>query len=115
MLTFTSSNDMKSEITEKLKARLNLTDTTYDAVIDAIVDSAINEIETIRNYPSDCSDEDIWSDMSRYFNNVLELSLYDFNQSGAEGETSHSENGISRVYKDRNACLKGVRQLSVIV
>lgn len=115
MITFTSAEEMKDEVVSRLSVRLKDTTNVDDDVLSGIVDSAINEIETIRNYPSDYDDEMIWKDMSRYFNNALELSLYDFNQIGVEGETGHTENGVTRQYKDRNACLKGVRPLSIIV
>lgn len=115
MNKYTSTEDMKSDVVEKLKTRLTGTANVDEDVLSNIVESAINEIETIRNYPSSYTDDMVASDMSRYFNNAMELSLYDFNQIGAEGETGHTENGITRQYKDRNACLKGVRPLSVIV
>lgn len=115
MKTFASADDMKSEIVEKLQIRLKGTANVDADMLSEIVDSAINEIETIRNYPSDYTEDMIQSDMSRFYNNVYELALYDFNQIGAEGETGHTENGITRQYKDRNACLKGVRPISAVI
>lgn len=37
---------------------------------------------------------------SKYDYKVLEIACYLYNKRGAEGETSHSENGISRAYED---------------
>lgn len=45
---------------------------------------------------------------SKIRNAYRELALYDFNQCGAEGQISHSENGVSRAWKDRKECLNGI-------
>lgn len=37
---------------------------------------------------------------SRYDYKVLEIACYLYNKRGAEGETSHSENGVSRAYEN---------------
>lgn len=37
---------------------------------------------------------------TRYDNVQIEIAAYMLNKRGAEGETSHSENGVSRSYED---------------
>lgn len=48
-----------------------------------------------RAYPFDETKTDI---PDRYIGNVIEIASYLLNKRGAEGETAHSENGISRTY-----------------
>lgn len=48
-----------------------------------------------RAYPFDDTVTDI---PDRYIGNVIEIASYLLNKRGAEGETTHSENGISRTY-----------------
>ena len=43
-----------------------------------------------------------------YISNVKHLASYDYSRIGAEGEDSHSENGINRSYDDRAKCFYGV-------
>lgn len=46
-------------------------------------------------YPFDDTKTDI---PDRYVGNVIEIASYLLNKRGAEGETAHTENGISRTY-----------------
>ena len=48
-----------------------------------------------RAYPFDETKTDI---PDRYIGNVIEIASYLLNKRGAEGDTAHSENGISRTY-----------------
>lgn len=49
-----------------------------------------------RLYPFNADIEEV---PSKYENNVIEIANYMLNKQGAEGETSHNENGISRNYE----------------
>ena len=51
---------------------------------------------------------DVMEDMKNYYSNIKRLSLYDYNQVGAEGQISHSENGINRSWAEREKCLDGI-------
>ena len=48
-----------------------------------------------RVYPYDDTKTDV---PQRYTSNLIEIAVYLLNKRGAEGEISHSENGISRTY-----------------
>lgn len=72
------------------------------------IKNAIREVRGKRNYPEHFTDAQIQKDMEKYYSNIRELALYDFNQSGAEGQMSHNENGTNRTWKSRNDCLIGV-------
>ena len=97
-----------NEILESLKITLGVTEEADIAQLTEILKDAITEIKEARKYPSDISASDIEADMQKYISNVKKLTKYDYNQIGVEYQTSHSENGISRSYMEREKCLDGV-------
>lgn len=64
--------------------------------------SAIREVKLIRDYPDYYTDAMISKDMEHFYSVIRNVALYDYNMIGAEGESMHSENNISRTYVDRN-------------
>lgn len=97
-----------NEILEDLTTELGLTEDSDLAVLTSKIRNAYREVKRTRNYQSSHMQEFIDRDMEGFYSNIRELALYDFNQVGAEGQTSHSENGTSRVWKERRECLNGV-------
>ena len=97
-----------NEILEDLTTELGLTEKSDLAVLTSKIRNAYREVKRTRNYQSGHTQEFIDRDMEGFYSNIRELALYDFNQVGAEGQTSHSENGTSRVWKERRECLNGV-------
>ncbi len=97
-----------NEILEDLTTELGLTEKSDLAVLTSKIRNAYREVKRARNYQSSHTQEFIDRDMENFYSNIRELALYDFNQAGAEGQTSHSENGTNRVWKDRKECLNGV-------
>ena len=78
-------------------------------VLPVKVKGVVRELLNIRNYEnSGMTDEEIEADITRYYTQCMNVARYDYNQLGAEGEESHSENGISRKYVDRNKLWSGV-------
>lgn len=96
------------EILEDLKTELDLKEASDVAVLTSKVKNAYREVKRTRNYQSCHSQEFVDNDMNNFYSNIRELALYDFNQVGGEGQTSHSENGTSRVWKDRKECFNGI-------
>ena len=90
-------------ILEDLGTELGLTEESDLAVLSSKVRNAYREVKRARNYQSSHTQEFIDRDMEGFYSNIRELALYDFNQIGAEGQVNHSENGTSRVWKDRRA------------
>ena len=78
------------------------------ACLSSKIKNAVREVRNKRNYPEHFTDEQIQKDLEKYYSNIRELALYDFNQFGAEGQMSHNENGTNRTWKSRNECLMGV-------
>ncbi len=99
---------LMNEILEDLKTELSLTKESDINILSSKVKNAVREIRRDRDYPAAYTDEMIASDLEIYYSNIRELALYDFNQFGAEGQTSHSENNISRAWKSRSECKAGI-------
>lgn len=83
----------ESQKLERLKV---LSGETDESVLSTFLDLAGERILR-RAYPfrSDIRDVPI-----KYHSTQIDIALYLLNKRGAEGETAHSENGISRSYED---------------
>lgn len=103
------------EILDDLTTELNLTESTDIAILKSKASNSIREVKRARNYQSHHTEEFIQKDLEKYYSNIRELALYDYNQVGAEGETSHSENVTSRAWKDRKECLMGIVPFVTVV
>lgn len=78
-------------------------------VLAVKVKAVVRELLNIRRYEySGMTDETIESDIFNYYTQCMNVARYDYNQLGAEGEESHSENGISRKYTSRGQLWAGV-------
>lgn len=99
---------LSEEILSDLITELDVKDNDEIAKLSIKVKNAEREVKKARNYPNNYTDSMIEEDLESYYSNIKELALYDYNQIGAEGEKSHSENGTSRTWKDRKECLNGV-------
>ena len=100
---------LQDEIVAELTVELQ-DEPTFNVNILAIkVKNAIREVKMKRNYQATSyTDEQVEKDLYNYFSVIKSVALYDYNQIGAEGEQSHSENSISRTWVDRDDLFKGV-------
>lgn len=106
-------NNLLSELSEDLTAELSILDKAFDAkLLLSKIKSAMREVKNTRNYPDYYTEEQIEEDMNRYYSNIRSLALYDYNKIGAEFESSHSENGESRSYMERNKLFAGIIPLA---
>ena len=71
-------------------------DTSKDSFLLFLLDLAGNKLLE-RMYPFDATKTEV---PARYQFKQIEIALFLYNKQGAEGETSHSENGISRAYEN---------------
>lgn len=99
---------LQNEITEDIGKEISYSSCVSYTLIEIKVKNAIREVKNRRSYPSHFTEEAIARDLETLYSNIRDLALYDYNQIGAEGQISHSENGESRNWKDREECLKGV-------
>ena len=78
-------------------------------VLAVKIKAVVRELLSIRNYEySGLSDFEIETDIRRYYTQCMNVARYDYNQLGAEGEDTHTENGISRKYVERSRLWSGV-------
>ncbi len=95
---------------EVMKARLSsLTGETNDNILLTFLEIAAEKVLT-KCYPY-IQDVEGKSVPAKYHNTQLEIAAYLLNKRGAEGETSHSENGINRSYESASvpdSMLKGI-------
>ena len=78
------------------------------SVLAVKVKAVVRELLNIRNYEhSGMTDAEIETDINRYYTQCMNVARYDYNQLGAEGESTHNENGISRSYIERGKLWSG--------
>lgn len=82
-----------AEMLNKLKA---MTDEQAEEVLSTYLEIAGQKILR-KAYPYDDTQTEV---PAKYHYTQLEVAAYLLNKRGAEGETAHSENGISRSYED---------------
>lgn len=103
---------LEEEIIADLTAELS-SDKTFNAnLLLSKVKNALREVKRARNYPSYYTEDQIQSDMYRYFSNIRNIALYDYNQIGAEFQQSSNENSTSRSWIDRDKLFAGIIPLS---
>jgi hypothetical protein len=96
---------------EKLKLWLDIADNSHDGKLQLMLDRAADKIKKKRNWPDDQPMESRWNELQ------IQIALFLWNKRGAEGETSHSENGVSRTYENADvpdSLLDDVTPLAVI-
>ena len=83
-------------------------DTTGESISDEflllLVDSLMDEYKAKRNYPGYFTEEQVDTDVAAYFNRKkayfsMKVIPAMVGKIGAEGQVSHSENGISRTWE----------------
>lgn len=77
---------------------------------------AVREIISKRNYSATSwNDEKKLEDLYTLYATISNLARFDYNQLGAEGESAHSENGVSRTYVSRDSLLKDVHAFVKVI
>lgn len=106
---------LKDQIFESLKAELEITEGERfnPTLLRSKVDNAYREVQTVRRYPVSYSEATIEYDMNNYYSQIRAIAQYDFNQIGAEGQTSFSEDGSSIHYVDRDRLFTGVLPIAI--
>ena len=90
------------ELTEYVRGKaleyVKETGETLETFPLSIVDFVIEHISQSCHFPSHFSDANIVSDLSKGKNSLAMACVEIYAKVGAEGQKSHSENGISRTY-----------------
>ena len=99
---------------QKLKIWLDIadSDTTKDQKLQLMLDRAESAIVHRRNWPDNQPMETRWNELQ------IQIALFLYNKQGAEGETHHSENGVTRTYENADipdSLLNDITPLAVVV
>ena len=92
---------------EILKSLVEIVGDTKDKALTVYLDLAAQKILE-RLYPFDKEQREV---PQRYAYRQCEIAAYFWNKRGAEGETAHNENGISRTYENADvpeSMMKGI-------
>lgn len=109
--------EMKAEILTDLTTELMVTDADLFnlPLLTSKVNNAVMEVKTARKYPSSYTDSMIENDLVNYYSQIRNIAMYDYNQAGAEGQTSYSGDGTSIQYVDRNELFAQIIPLGVVM
>lgn len=108
-------DELVNKIYADLIEELDMSESSDLSMLKSKVKNAYREVKSIRNYPKNYSDEMIAEDMERYFSAIRNLALYDFNQIGVEGESSHNDNTGTRTWVSRKTYLEGVVAICTLI
>lgn len=104
-----SIEGLQNELVADLKTELKNDPNFDEDILKAKVKNAIKDVRQRRNYGATAYKEDsIAEDLESYYSVIRNVALYDYNQIGAEGQVSHDENSVNRVWVDRNKLFNGV-------
>ena len=108
--------DLIEQIIEDLTEELNMTEgKQFNAtLLQSKVNAVYREVKTARKYPKTYNEAAIESDMEDYYSVIRSVSLFDYNQIGAEGQKQYSADGTSIHYVNRDDLFKDVLPISVI-
>lgn len=108
---------VKEDVFESLKIELEITegDKFNATLLESKIDAAYEDVKMARCYPATYSDVAIIDDMERYYSPIRSIALYDYNQVGAEGQSSYSADGTSIHYLSRDKLFKGVLPIGDIL
>lgn len=107
---------LEQEILMDLTQELSGEETFDQAILAVKIKLAVREVMAKRNYSATTWNEDkVLADLTTYYSIISNIARYDYNQLGAEGESSHSENGVSRSYVNRDELFKGVHAFVKII
>ena len=78
-------------------------------ILEVKVKNAIRDVKLKRNYKATSyNEEQIADDLQNYYSTIVNVARYDYNQIGAEGQSQHNENDVSRTWVDRDRLFSDV-------
>ena len=110
------TKSLENEILMDLTAEFCGEETFKQEILAVKVKLAVKEVMSKRNYKATSwNEKQILEDLGNYYATISNIARYDYNQLGAEGESAHSENGVSRTYVNRDDLFKGVHAFVGII
>ena len=116
-MSITSFQELYDEVLADVQSALSADDDYNEGLAGVKVKIAIKDVKERRNYQvTTLSDADIYNDLANnYYSAIFNLAMYDYNQSGVEGEESHNENSVNRHWVKRDDILKEVHAFVGII
>lgn len=107
-MRITLDDEIKQKISDYTKVYFEASgEKISDAYISMLIDMLVEKYMDVRSYPNTWSDSDKENDVIDYFEShaarVASKIPEIYGRMGAEGETSHSENGINRTFGNADA------------
>jgi len=105
------NDELMIELIAELCTDLSIPNNTEDAKYKKLMsklNSAIKAIKRVIDFPDYYTEEMETAYLDNYYDNIKDLTLYDYLQNGATGELNHSENGTNRTWKSRRECFYGI-------
>lgn len=99
--------ELIAELCEDLGIVNDTEDAEYKKLISKL-NSAIKAIKRAINFPISYTEQMEKDYLDDYYDNVKDLTIYDYLQNGATGEVTHNENGTNRTWKSRRECFLGI-------
>lgn len=105
----TEEPPVESTPMEQFIAKIRSMTTEYGVeTSDLVITLAIEQFESIRNYPSSWDEDKKLADMEKNKAKIAMAAIEIDSKDGAENQLSHSENGISRGYYEGIMAYKDV-------
>lgn len=103
-------SSLKTTIVNLLSSEMRKEPSFNADILTIKVELAIREVMAKREYEnSSYSDVQILSELStRFFATITNLARYDYVKVGADEQISHTENSVSRNYRDRDKLISDV-------
>ena len=105
--------ELVKQILDEIKAEVQSEPNFDEKLLEIKVKGAVRDVKTARKYPLSYSEALIEADLERYFSQIKAIARFDYNQIGAEGQTSYSADGESIHYVNRDSLFAGVLPVAV--
>lgn len=91
-------NELTTYVADKAKKYVEETGEVIEKFPTSIVDFVIEYVSNSCHFPSHFKESNIVSELSKGKNSLAMACVDIYAKAGGEGQTSHSENGVSRSY-----------------
>ena len=105
------NEELMTQLIAELCIDLDIPNDTEDSEYKKLISklhSAIRAVKRVICFPPYYTEQMKKDYLDDYYDNLKDLTLYDYLQNGATGEVNHSENGINRTWKSRRECFLGI-------
>jgi hypothetical protein len=94
---------LADEIIEEFTTLYESEDNFKSALLTQIVNDVISECVSLRNFPSSYTEDSINEWLVKNKSRIKKIVEYDYAIDGANGQSSHSESGVTRNYVKRDS------------